>query len=658
MSIYYDPFPCKNIFRSWIAAGLLCVMASAHVGAYSATAEIVIHTNATSAPDKIRCPSFPVPKCISGLEEAVALIQRPEWQNRLGREFSLVRLHLQPGKYRLTSALKLQWGGGPENKTSLEIAGSGNGTVLSGSVPIIGWRALNDSDAAGRLPESVRRHVRVASVSGLGLNLVLTEPPRGAGLPIRPMLTELFYRNTVQPVAGWPNYGYARLDRSLQVPAEDRATFSVSGRRVADWEGEPDLRAFGYWFWNWAAQTYRIGSRDPVANVMTLEGGGSPYGIRIGQRIRIENALNELDEPGEWYLARSLARVYFWPPQTANDGEAEISVAESLLNIGSAKNLVVRDMVIEETRGDAITVRNSTDVVIKGVTIRNTGGRAVVIDGGTHCGVRDSLIEDSGEGGISLSGGNRQTLEASGHFASKNVIRRFSRLVKTYRYAVSLVGVGQIAEDNTISDSSHTAVYFSGNDHRIRGNEIHNVVTETSDSGAIYTGRDYTARGTVIEHNFLHDIRSLDAGGDVKGIYLDDQASGIIIRGNTFKHVQNPVFMGGGRDNLVEDNIFIESSPAISLDARGLNGQRRMTLDPNGQFQKGLDAVPYQSERYVDRYPNLATIRNDDIGAPKYNVARRNRVIRGVPYWVDKDARKGIDLEEFAEQHEGQRLKP
>ncbi|WER47333.1 right-handed parallel beta-helix repeat-containing protein [Cupriavidus sp. WKF15] len=656
MSINYEPFPGKNIFRSWITASVLCVTALVQIEAYSATAEIVIRTNETSIHDEIRCPSFPVPKCIARLEEAVALIQRSEWQNRLGRDFSLVRLRLEPGKYRLMSALKLQWGGGPENKTSLEIIGSGSGTVLSGAVPIIGWRALDDSEAAGRLPESVRRHVKVASISGLGLNLSLKEPPRGSGLPIRPKLTELFYRNTVQPVAAWPNYGYARLDRPPQIPAEDRATFSVSGRQVLDWEGEPDLRAFGYWFWNWAAQTFPIGSRDPVANVMTLEGEGSPYGIRIGQRIRIENALHELDKPGEWYLARSLGRVYFWPPQTANDGEAEISVAESLLDISSARSLVVRDMLIEATRGDAITVRNSNDVVIKSVTIRNTGGRAVVIDGGIHCGVRDSLIEDSGEGGISLSGGNRQSLDPSGHFASKNVIRRFSRLVKTYRYAVSLSGVGQIAEDNTISDSSHTAVYFSGNDHWIRGNEIHNVVTEASDAGAIYTGRDYTARGTVIEHNFLHDIRSLSAEGDVKGIYLDDQASGIIIRGNTFKRVQNPVFIGGGRDNLVEDNIFIESSPAVSLDARGLNGQRKMTLDPNGQFQKGLDAVPYQSERYAERYPSLATIRNDDIGAPKYNVARRNRIISGVPYSVDKEARNGIDLEEFTEQ--GQRLKP
>ncbi len=167
---------------------------------------------------------------------------------------------------------------------------------------------------------------------------------------------------------------------------------------------------------------------------------------------------------------------------------------------------------------------------------------------------------------------------------------------------------------------------------------------ETGDAGAIYTGRDFTARGTSIAGNFFHDIQAGPPGLEVKGIYLDDEASGIAIRGNIFARVQQPVFLGGGRDNLIEDNLFYWSTPAVRLDARGLGTERQNTLDPKGTLQQGLNAVPYRGALYASRYPNLATIREDDFGAPKYNVFRRNVIIGGQTSNISAEARTGIEI--------------
>jgi hypothetical protein len=262
------------------------------------------------------------------------------------------------------------------------------------------------------------------------------------------------------------------------------------------------------------------------------------------------------------------------------------------------------------------------------------------------------LIEDNGEGGVSLSGGDRATLTASSNFVDSNVIRRFSRLVKTYRFAIDLAGVGQQATNNTISDAPHTAIFFKGNDHLISSNEIFNVVRESSDAGAIYVGRDFVAHGTVIENNFLHDISYESTGREVKGIYIDDQASGITVRGNIFARVQQPVFLSGGRDNVIENNVFFQSSPGVHLDARGLTGQKAMTLDPKGTLQLSLDAVPYRSVLFSSRFPNLAKLREDDIGAPKYNVFRNNVVINGQVARVAKNAQNGIVITENKESNE------
>ena len=53
------------------------------------------------------------------------------------------------------------------------------------------------------------------------------------------------------------------------------------------------------------------------------------------------------------------------------------------------------------------------------------------------------------------------------------------------------------------------------------------------------------------------------------------------MRGNLFERVAESVFIGGGRDNLVEDNKFIDTATAIHLDARGKTWQKEMTNSPS-----------------------------------------------------------------------------
>jgi hypothetical protein len=283
-------------------------------------------------------------------------------------------------------------------------------------------------------------------------------------------------------------------------------------------------------------------------------------------------------------------------------------------------------------------------VAITHSTIRNIGNRAAVISGQDN-GLADMLIENTGEGAVVLAGGDRQTLSPANLYVERSTIRRFARLTKTYQPAILMSGVGNRAIGNRISDAPHTAILFTGNDHLISRNEIFDVCKETGDAGVIYTGRDWTARGTVIAYNYLHDIPPNVEMGRTKGVYLDDQASGITVRGNLFEKVDEAVFIGGGRDNLVEDNTFLKGEFPLHLDARGKSWQKAMIDDKKGTLQNRLHAVPYNQPPYKDRYPHLANLLEDEPGMPKYNVARRNLVIGNSPLAISKDAEAGISLE-------------
>jgi len=90
---------------------------------------------------------------------------------------------------------------------------------------------------------------------------------------------------------------------------------------------------------------------------------------------------------------------------------------------------------------------------------------------------------------------------------------------------------------------------------------------ETGDVGALYTGRDWGSVGNVIRYNFIHHTGGVR--GWSMGVYLDDCDNGDTIYGNAFYRVTRAAFIGGGRYNRVENNLFVDCSPAVHVDARG-----------------------------------------------------------------------------------------
>jgi hypothetical protein len=282
--------------------------------------------------------------------------------------------------------------------------------------------------------------------------------------------------------------------------------------------------------------------------------------------------------------------------------------------------MTFRGLTFEAARGTAISIRNGTENQIIGCTIRNMGTSAVGISNGKKNSVIGCNIYGMGGGGISLWGGNRKTLTPASHVAENNHIHHYGRWRRMYQKAVALGGVGNRAAHNLIHNAPHQAMGFWGNDHVIEFNEIHSVCYESNDAGAIYAGRDWTMRGTVIRNNYLHHINGFRGRGCV-GVYLDDMFSGTAIRGNVFYKVTRAAFIGGGRDCIIENNIFVDCVPAIHVDARAV-GWARKSVD--GVMKDRLLAVPYNKPPYSTRWPQLTNIMDDEPGLPKGNIVLRN----------------------------------
>lgn len=564
-----------------------------------------------------------------------------------------VTVTLHGGLYQLARTLELTAeDSGTATAPITYRARKGEVVRISGGKRVTNWKPVTDKAVLARLDPAARDKLVCADLRSVGVR-DFGEIGGGFGLRGGPGL-ELFYNDEPMTLSRYPNNGFIKIT-GVEGPTPKaignrkgrvEGIFTYEGDRPARWKDEKEGWVLGYWFHDWAEQRQRIESIDPAAKRMTLAKPYHHYGYRQGQWFYGFNLLSEIDRSGEWYLDRLSGILYFWPPFPIENGRATVSVLNSLITLDNAKHVTLRGLTLEAVRGTAVTMTGADNNRLIGCTLRNIGSWAVRITG-TNSGVTGCDITATGDGGISLTGGDRVKLTPAGLYAENNHIHDWSRWNRMNRHGISLSGVGNRASHNLLHHSPHSAINFSGNDHIIEYNEIHSVCIESNDAGAIYAGRNWTMRGTVIRHNHLHHIRGFQDRGCI-GIYLDDLYCGTTIYGNLFHDVTRAAYIGGGHDNSIENNIFIDCKPAVHVDSRGLGWAFQWPADWVKEIKgKGtLSGIRFDKPPYSTRYPRLRKILEQEPAAPTGSLIARN-VFRG-GRWdeVDKKAQPYVKFQD------------
>lgn len=533
---------------------------------------------------------------------------------------------------------------------------------LTGGRVVRVWKPVTEPALLKRLAPVARGHVFVADLQALGIT-DYGQPGGGWAAGIVPRL-ELFYNDEPMTLARYPNEGFMYIrDVTDEAPVDVRGTkgsrapkFYYEGDRPEYWlkMGEKDVWLQGWWFWDWAEERQRIAHIDPEKKLITLEEPPKhPYGYRKGQWFYAYNALCELDRPGEYFLDRDAGRLYFWPPTPLSQGVALVSVIPQLVLMKNTSYVIWRGITFEACRLAAISITGGRENRLVGCVIRNTGGYAIHINGGTKNGVLGCDMYNMGAGGVTVEGGDRHTLTPGENFVENCHIHHYSRWNRIVKPGIILGGCGNRAAHNLIHNAPHKGMMFSGNDHIIEFNEFHSLVYEANDAGVIYSGFDWTGRGHEIRYNFFHHIYGFQGRGCV-GVYLDDMFSSAHIYGNVFYQVPRAAFIGGGRDTLIENNIFVDCRPAIHVDARGL-GWAAGAYDT---LVNRLKAMPYDKEPWRSRFPQLLTILEDEPMTPKGNVIARNICVGGRWDEIENKARPHVAFVDNLLEEDPQFVRP
>lgn len=554
-------------------------------------------------------------------------------------------------------------------------------------VPASLFSLCTDPAVLKRLRPEASGKVYVADLGKAGLTDLGRLTQKGFGTPVSPAQVELFLNGKPLHLARYPNPGEPtlKIGRVYDPGAKPRygdfsgrgAVFGYEYDRPARWQQADEIWLHGKFSFGYADDHLKVERLDTDKKTLkmafahlygvfsTLYPDTTKWQEREGTAVRgyyAYNLLEELDQPGEYYLDRKTNRVYLFAEQPLTDATLEMSLLEDpLVRITNTQRVGLKGIAFTCSRGLGIYQERTHDVVVDHCQFSNLGTAGISLgqpfqhtkityraDGSpetetelnadfSNNRIINCTFFDLGTGGVFVTGGNRKTLQSANNQVVNCEFYRIDRIRETYSGGVTVKGVGGIVRNCYFHDIKHLALAFTGNNHQIEYNHFDRVCTDADDMGAIYTGRNPSARGTVIQYNYFSNIEPQNKETKMCGIYFDDGCGGMTIRNNLFYKTGNrgkkndfgAVFFHAGFDNQVINNLFLHCDMGVG---HAPWSQKRFSdwLQSPLLQQRLTQEVDISSEVYRQTYPELNNYFQDQ--GLRLNYVTGNLFINTIPF--------------------------
>jgi len=610
------------------------------------------------------------------LEDAKSAIRELNRNNQIKGG---ITVWLRKGTYELQKSFTLlNKDSGTENRPVIFSAYPGETVNITGG-KIINFKQVKpiSKDAASLIIQRATvKYIKEIDLAALGISDYGTNNITGFRRPYVNSAMELFINGKDYHLAKYPNEGKILIkpENIIDKGLSDKKGFypgsiTFNKAKLAHWTNANNLTVCGNFRRAWATDQLRVKNIDPATGIVYFADSHmfGIYGGKEWNQYYFFNLMEEIDEPGEYYIDHQKGKLYFYPySEIKSDDFILVSMLEdALVTLKGASNIQFKNICFEAGRGIGIYMENTKHNKIENCTIKDMGVVAVCIgkgstpvliykhpdyknpfyptkklssrigslheliyenttfnrEGGKDNGIINCKIENTGCGGISIGGGDRLTLEPAGNYVYSCEFTNCGRIDYSYKSPVNIDGVGNKIQHCQFNASPATAIYLHGNNHIIEYNIISEACSFVDDQGAIYLGRDPSEFGNIIRYNFFKNIGHF---GMTMAVYYDDGACGTQLYGNVFyKAGSRTIMVGGGSYNPIYNNIFIDSELVFHLDNR-LDGWAKANISPGNIYYKRLKQINYNKPPYSNAYPGLATYFKNHPEIPKHNDIENN----------------------------------
>jgi hypothetical protein len=394
----------------------------------------------------------------------------------------------------------------------------------------------------------------------------------------------LFERGEYGFPARHPNKGYFRLRGIASGDTMSRNSFgfetgdipplsSPTEVEVKVWPGGPDGE------WAWKIQKRTISSIDLQKRTIHMN-RNVPLQLGTGSLYYLQNALEFLDAPGEFYHDRNEGYLYYMPRKLPV--VVEVPMVSTLLHIeGESRDEAVRGLRFEgitftSASGDgeinhysgsaAIFMDNVEEIELLNCRIFNVGGHGILLSSHARgVSLKGCHLHDIGFNAVCLKGpggwASREPNRNRNNVVTNTLIHDVGRLVESghgiwiYQSGDNRISYNRIynTPKSSIWLEAPTVVYQIGktingimvtssnvNDtilnvnNTIEYNDFSHANLEGQDCGLIY--HSGSTRGTRIINNRFHNSEISYSHGF--GIYLDNDATNVVIERNLIHDLQ------------------------------------------------------------------------------------------------------------------------
>jgi parallel beta-helix repeat protein len=439
--------------------------------------------------------------------------------------------------------------------------------------------------------------------------------------------TEFFFGGHAMTLARHPNkeasssgtqvWQYLRQGEALNATSFAAGTDDTAGGKAiaADepWlkELDSDTWVHGFWSYDWADSFVPVNavssSYNGTVSTVQVDLAAAPhYGLRAGSRYLFLNSKSLLDTPGEYFIERATSKLFFIAPVGADPSKPPISAeAGAFLShrqyahtINGTSHVTISGLRLEHGVGSALWVDGVTGVTINNCTLANSGTHGVELTRSSASTISGSDVFDTGCDGVAVNSGDAVKLISANVTVHSCTIHDFARVSRTIRPGVAWGGCGITVSSNEIYNGPHAGIMIArqtaddpspsdgvGALCVFEDNNLHDLCQGTTDAGGFYAGRTWANRGNIVRRNTFRRIYQTEKmspclATSVIGIYLDDQESGFLLEHNHFASMGVGILLGGGRQNIIRANTFVNVSTPLHVDGRGLGDSCDTTGDP------------------------------------------------------------------------------